>query len=123
MSNDECIHYLAMLHISFRTWLYTLLLNFDIWTCRPYDILEPVLVDILDQYKADRSSEMKGTYLCLFLLQVPNYFGLVQIFWARPKTNKQFVAVPKVLCQTNSMNSVNLVFVQAQKNLKGTKSN
>ena len=63
MPNDECIHYLAMLHISFRTWLYTLLLNFDIWTCRPYDILELVLVDILDQYKADRSSEMTGTYL------------------------------------------------------------
>ena len=55
MSNDECIHYLAMLHISFRTWLYTLLLNFGIWICLPYDILELVLVDILDQDKAHRS--------------------------------------------------------------------
>ena len=37
---------------------------------------------------------------CLILLQVPNYFGLVQIFWTRTKICIHFVPVPNILCCT-----------------------
>jgi hypothetical protein len=58
---------LAMLHISFRTWLYTLLLNFDIWTCRPYGILELVLVDIPDQVRNEMWSIARPRSIALWL--------------------------------------------------------
>ena len=35
-----------------------------------------------------------------FLLQVPKYFGLVQIFCARPKIYLHIAAVTNILCQT-----------------------
>ena len=39
-------------------------------------------------------------FLCLVLLQVPKFFGLVQNFCASPKIYSHFVAVTNILCQS-----------------------
>ena len=55
-------------------------------------------------------------FWCLVLLQVPNYFGLVQTFCTGHKNDLHFVPGPNILCHTkNYFHSVNLVFVPAQK--------
>ena len=44
----------------------------------------------------------KGEILCLILLGVPKYFGLVQIFCARSKIDFHIVLIPNSWCQTKS---------------------
>ena len=44
----------------------------------------------------------KGAILCLILLGVPKYFGLVQIFCARQKIHFHIDVIPNSLCQTKS---------------------
>ena len=55
-------------------------------------------------------------YEWLVLLQVPKYFGLVQMFWARPKIYMHVVPVPKNFCHTKRwLPFSKLVIVPAQK--------
>ena len=56
-----------------------------------------------------------GAELCLFLLQVQKWLGLVQIFWAGPKIDINFLAVPYILCHIKRFTKCNYTFGLAQK--------
>ena len=57
-----------------------------------------------------------SSYLCLVLLQVPKCFGLVQIFFSKPKIYLHIVGVTNICARLkDDLHSVNLFFVLAQK--------
>ena len=49
----------------------------------------------LTDFKPRFDFSIKFTYLCLILLQVPKYFGLLPIFCARPKIDLHIVSAQK----------------------------